>query len=294
MTRAPPHACAALRNLAASNAANKDAIRDAGGIAQLVAVLDGGATSLAALQAAAGARPPAHPRKSRPRARGCLAPRRVRAAARASESRLTATWRVPRASPWDRALAALRNLASNNTANQHQIRGVGGIEALITLVRSGANSIAAQKAAGAVRNLASNTTNQDAIREAGGIAPLVALLVPGAPAEAVQQAAGAVRNLAANHPANKDAIREAGGIGALVSMLRAGVVAEPSQQVAGAIWSLAANNPTNQDAIREAGGIAPLVALLHTGADSMASQKAAGGALRCAHLHLTGSASAGL
>ena len=46
----------ALRNLAASNAANKDAIREAGGITQLVSVLRGGPASLAALQAAAALR----------------------------------------------------------------------------------------------------------------------------------------------------------------------------------------------------------------------------------------------
>jgi hypothetical protein len=43
------------------------------------------------------------------------------------------------------AAAALRNLASNNTANQHKIRHVCGIDALVKLLRGGASSIAVRR-----------------------------------------------------------------------------------------------------------------------------------------------------
>ena len=174
--------------------------------------------------------------------------------------------------------------------NQDAIRAAGGIPPLVALLRTGAESMAAQKAAGALANLASNTTNKDAIRTAGGIPPLVDLLTAGAraegPFEAGQHAAAVLANLASN-PINKDAIRQAGGIAALVALLRPqpGPGHTAAQQVAGALANLAANNSANQDAVREAGGIAPLISLLEQpsnaidaprGSTQDAAQQAAG------------------
>jgi len=168
-------------------------------------------------------------------------------------------------------------LAANNQTNQDAIREAGGLAPLVELLGAGAESMAAQKAAGALANLASNSTNKDAIRTVGGIPRLVELLRAGArsrgPYEAAQHAAAVLANLASN-ATNKDAIREAGGIDALVGMLRPPPLAyySASQQVAGALANLAANNPANQDAVREAGGIASLIALLEVPAGDRVAQ----------------------
>jgi len=136
-------------------------------------------------------------------------------------------------------------------------------------------SSTAQKAAGALANLAAGYLNQEAIRQAGAVPQLVALLYAGEASEATQQAAGALRNLAANNSENKEAVREAGGIAPLVALLSAGPDSLCAQKAAGALRNLAANNVPNQDQIRVDGGLPRLVTLLHAGPHSIAAQESA-------------------
>ena len=104
------------------------------------------------------------------------------------------------------AAGALQNLASTDPTNQDAIREAGAIPPLVALLHAGAESKAAESAAGALWNLANNPTNRDAIREAGAIQSLVALLHAGAESTAAENAALALSNLAANNPTNQDAI----------------------------------------------------------------------------------------
>ena len=75
----------------------------------------------------------------------------------------------------------------------------GAIPLLVALLHAGAESEAAEDAAGALCNLAeANPTNQDAIREAGAIPLLVALLHAGAESKAASNAAHSLCVLACN------------------------------------------------------------------------------------------------
>ena len=141
-------------------------------------------------------------------------------------------------------------------------------------LKEGAQSLAAQDAARALRNMANdNVANKDAIREAGGVAPLVELLKAGAQSKAAEYAAGALCNMAIGNAANKDAIREAGGVAPLVELLKAGAQSKAAEHAAGALQpNMTCNNAANRDAICMAGGVAPLVELLKAGAWSVVAK----------------------
>ena len=219
------HAAGALWSLAANSAANQHAVREAGGIARLVQLLEvtvpwqpeaarlaaGALRNLAAdspenkdLIRRLGGVPPLVRMLTTPRVL------MLTTAETAAATFTSTACEQAGALGAQQAAGALANLASNTTAEQDAIREAGGIPPLVALLHGGEGAAAAQHAAGALWNLAAgNTTNQDVIREAGGIPPLIALLRPGAPVEAAQQAAGALRNLAASNASNKEAIRGA-------------------------------------------------------------------------------------
>ena len=119
----------------------------------------------------------------------------------------------------------------------------GAIPLLVALLHAGAESEAAEDAAGALCNLAeANPTNQDAIREAGAIPLLVALLQAGAESEAAENVAGVLCNLAsADGTTNQDAIREAGAIPLLVALLHAGAESKAASNAAHSLCVLACN-----------------------------------------------------
>lgn len=136
------------------------------------------------------------------------------------------------------AAGALGVLAASETSRD-AIRQQGGIPPLVALLASGADSEAAQEAAGALCNLAhNNDANRDAICAAGAIPRLVKLLSAGVDTSAAAHAAGALRNLALD-AANLAAIREAGGIPRLVSLLSAGPESEAARRAAAALANMA-------------------------------------------------------
>ena len=216
------------------------------------------------------------------------------------------------------AAAALRNLSEDAT-NWTPIRLAGGIAALIALVRGGdahsptasletgmwstsgpptrmnrspsmettwkniasslrpssANNAEQQyqqklHAAVALGNLAHDASNQAAIREGGGIHPLVALANSNS-SDHKKDAARALANLALD-ATNQMAIREAGGLNALVA-LACGDTEGQKTYAARAMANLAVD-ATNKRAIVRAGGVAPLVTLTRTGTDEQKKSSA--------------------
>eukprot|EP00966_Prymnesium_polylepis_P226260 5233726-Prymnesium_polylepis.1 len=120
------------------------------------------------------------------------------------------------------AADALHNLASNDT-NGDVIGKAGAIPPLVALLHAGADSEAANSAAGALQNVScDHGANKEAIFQAGAVPLLVALLGGGADSEvagATENAAAALRNLA-DTASPAAAIVEAGGIPPLVALLR--------------------------------------------------------------------------
>lgn len=160
--------------------------------------------------------------------------------------------------------------------NSHNIiREAGGIPPLVALLAGGAESVAAEDAAGALFNVAATSANKEAIREAGGIPPLVALLAGGVESGAAENAAAALWNMVIGCDVNSDAIREAGAIPQLVALLAGGVESKTAENAAGALLGLSRNDGAHA-AIREAGAIPPLVAMLAGGAESKTAENAAG------------------
>ena len=107
------------------------------------------------------------------------------------------------------AAAALQSL-SINEINRNVIREVHGIAPLVVLLQDSFNAMR-QHAAAILWNLALNATNKDAIRAAQGIAPLVALLKD-LDEVARQYAAGALRNLAYNDLINQATMIDCGAV----------------------------------------------------------------------------------
>ena len=70
-----------------------------------------------------------------------------------------------------------------------------------------------------------NPANRDAVRESGGISVLVGLARDGTDAQK-ESAASALGSLALNNPANGDAVRESGGVPVLVGLARDGTDAQ--------------------------------------------------------------------
>jgi len=260
-------AASTLLRLSDTSDTARDAIREAGAIPLLVALLHAGAESEAAENAAGALGSLADDNRTNQdaiREAGAIPPlvALLHAGAESDAAKIAA--------------CALWILARYNRTNQDAIREAGAIPPLVALLHAGAESEAAESAAGALWILAGNNrTNRDAIREAGAIPPLVALLHAGAESEAAENAAGALGNLAYNNPTNQGAIREAGAIPLLVALLHAGAESEAAKIAACALRNLACNNPANKDAIREAGAIPLFVALLHAGAESKAARYAA-------------------
>ena len=105
------------------------------------------------------------------------------------------------------AAAELSQLAAVGTDNQVLIASLGGISALIALIRNGSPE-GKGNAADAFRFLARNDDNAVLIAREGGIPPLIALVRDGS-AEGKAKAAGALRNLS-SIPANSSAMTAAG------------------------------------------------------------------------------------
>ena len=146
-----------MERLSFENDTNQDAIREAGGIAPLVALLGAGSDSEAAGDAAGALRNLSEnaTNKDAIREAGGIAPLVALLGAGADSGAARD------------AAGALMNLAVNAT-NKDAIREAGGIAPLVALLGAGADSDAARCAAGALRNLAFSIFNEDAIL--GGVA----------------------------------------------------------------------------------------------------------------------------
>ena len=209
--------------------------------------------------------------------------------------------RANQASSWKRIQLAADRFADDLQAlaieEQHwdEVRELGGIDLLVSILRLGPCRAATQSAA-ALTHLAHSSANRDAIREAGGVSLLVNLLtepsdgtpvvvaarMAGTPVaydwiETATNAAAALRNLTHNNASNQDAIREAGGVAPLIRLLGQGAASNAASRAADALGGLARNtHRANQIAIREHGGIEQLVALLTQEPIGEAATKAAG------------------
>ena len=131
------------------------------------------------------------------------------------------------------------------------------LDSFLKDLRNFAAGEAREKAAEALRNLATNADNEIAIAQAGAIFSLVELLSCGTPV-GQENAAAALGNL--TNDDNQIAIAKAGAIPPLVELLSRGTPVG-QEKTAGALWGLAVNSD-NKIAIAKAGAIPPLVELL--------------------------------
>jgi hypothetical protein len=190
-------AASTMLRLSRTSDTARDAIREAGAIPPLVALLHAGAESKAANYAADALCNLALDNPTNQdaiREAGAIPPLVALLHAGAESEAVK------------NAACALRNLAYDNPTNRDAIREAGAIPLLVALLHAGAESEAAEGAACALGILADdNPTNRDAIREAGAIPPLVALLHAGAESDAANNAAQSLCVLACN-PTCSDAI----------------------------------------------------------------------------------------
>ena len=123
-------------------------------------------------------------------------------------------WLLSHSSSTTAALAAdvlgnlTRNAGNSFRANQIAIREAGGIKALVALLSKEPIGEVAVKAASAIKNLVfANDQNRDALHDANGIQPLAALFERRRDCEEdVALIAGAIQNAVHGHQVNKDAI----------------------------------------------------------------------------------------
>ncbi|BDA42755.1 probable vacuolar protein 8 at N-terminal half [Coccomyxa sp. Obi] len=205
-------AALALRDMA-GNPAQKGAVREAGGVEALLAVLDGGYRQPQTIVAA--------------EALSCLAvddmlSRDLMRQGNAAGKLVTLLAAGPDSEAAHRALLALRIL-TDREGDRSAILRSGGIPHLVALLRQGPDSEYTEYAAAVLGNLAAGGQPlKDAIREAGAIGVLVQLLAEDTGAIAAELAAVVLRNLALGNAANRAAIVSAGGLQPLLDLLSMG------------------------------------------------------------------------
>ena len=152
------------------------------------------------------------------------------------------------------AAGALATLAKDNIVNQMMITEEGGIQPLVDLLKTKADSY--ENPTKALWHLATTEDNQTAIAKAGGIAPLVSLLT--SPKEmTAQYASAALRTLAREHPENQIALAKAGAIAPLVDLLGSDSQ-ETQEHSVGALLHLASQDVASRNAV-----VLKLVAVLN-------------------------------
>lgn len=202
----------ALRSLA-GHPANKPMIREAGGIQQLVVLLDGAPDSALTIVVA--------------ETLSCLIAddqvNRELLRHYGGIVKLVALLDYgPDNESTHRALLALRIL-TDKEVDRITILKAGGIQPLISLLDSGAESEITEYAAAALGNLAAGSqTIKDALREAGAIQPLVKLLRDDPEQISAELAAVVLRNLSLQNAANRQQIVDAGGLQPLLRLLSSG------------------------------------------------------------------------
>ena len=185
----------------------------------------------------------------------------------------------------EKASGALWNLAVN-VENREEIARAGGIQPLVAVLRSGTD-VAQEKAAAALKNLAtSNANNQMEIGAQGGVVRLLEVCRNGSE-KAQEKAAGALCNLAV-HEGNRSKII-ATGIPDLVALLTGGS-ANAKENAVACLRNLTVDkkaakldkavlsdpdDPTGaKSAIVDAGALPPLIAFYDEAATPTASKLA--------------------
>ncbi|KHG20675.1 Armadillo repeat-containing kinesin-like protein 1 [Gossypium arboreum] len=131
------------------------------------------------------------------------------------------------------AVKVIANLAAEDV-NQESIVEEGGLDALLTMLRSSQNATILRVASGAIANLAMNEMNQGLIMSRGG-AKLLAKTASGTDdPQTLRMVAGALANLCGNEKLHT-MLKEDGGIKAMLGMVRSGnndVVAQVARGLA--------------------------------------------------------------
>jgi len=158
---------------------------------------------------------------------------------------------------------ALANLAASNAETSLAIARLGGIAALVGMVRGGVPEVQkiAAKALGILA--AHRPENAAAITQAGAIMPLVDLCREGTP-EARRSAAAALGKLAESDADSRTAIIMAGGVAPLVA-LALDSSPEACRNAAYALGNIAAHCPENSSHLGQAGALAALARLAQDG-----------------------------
>ncbi|KAL4291028.1 hypothetical protein GQ457_14G022560 [Hibiscus cannabinus] len=131
------------------------------------------------------------------------------------------------------AVKVIANLAAED-ANQESIVEEGGLDALLTMLRSSQNATILRVASGAIANLAMNEMNQGLIVSKGGAQLLAKTASETDDPQTLRMVAGALANLCGNEKLHT-ILTEDGGIKALLGMVRSGnseVVAQVARGLA--------------------------------------------------------------
>lgn len=115
------------------------------------------------------------------------------------------------------AVKVVANLAAEE-ANQERIVKAGGLQSLLTLLRSSNDETIHRVAAGAIANLAMNETNQELIMSQGGITLLSVTAAKAEDPQTLRMVAGAIANLCGNEKLQPK-LRGEGGVKALLGMV---------------------------------------------------------------------------
>ncbi|KAM6584399.1 hypothetical protein CsatB_011401 [Cannabis sativa] len=118
------------------------------------------------------------------------------------------------------AVKVVANLAAEDI-NQEKIVEEGGLDALLTLLRSSQNPTILRVASGAIANLAMNEMNQGLIISKGGAQLLTTIASKSNDPQTLRMVAGALANLCGNESLHA-VLQENGGIKALMEMVRCG------------------------------------------------------------------------
>jgi len=249
------HAALSLRNLAAENLENQEAIVQAGAIVPLVQLLQDADPNMRE----EAARALWNLARSNKEVNGQNQVAIAQAGAIRPLIELLED-EVPRVRVV--AAAMLNDLAMDNGSNQVAIARAGAIGPLINLLRND-DAPSLVMASGLLQSLAThNSDSQVAATLTEAIGPLVELLTSGS-VLAQEEAALTLSIFATCGKEIQTAIVRQGAVDPLVARLQGDIMQGTS---ALALRNLAAGNPENQAAIAQAGAIAPLVRLLE---DSM-------------------------
>ncbi|GMI80591.1 Arabidopsis thaliana KINESIN Ungrouped clade, gene A, ARMADILLO REPEAT-CONTAINING KINESIN 1 [Hibiscus trionum] len=118
------------------------------------------------------------------------------------------------------AVKVIANLAAEDV-NQETIVEEGGLDALLSMLRSSQNATILRVASGAIANLAMNEMNQGLIVSKGGAQLLAKTASETDDPQTLRMVAGALANLCGNEKLHA-MLREDGGIKALLGMVRSG------------------------------------------------------------------------